>query len=218
MKATKKPLSIGLATLISLSFLYGCSSTENKDQPEASVSLPATAVAQNPDSVSKADDLPDEIAGEMLVITAKVKAINKKERIVTLQSPEGKISKIKCGPEVRNFKQIRVGDLVKTTLLETVEILVTEKVQAAAERVTEVDRAPLGSKPSFEVIDAIEVNAVIVGINYQTREVSLKGPEGNIIKMKAGAEIQHLDEVKVGDFVVTRLTRAASIEVSKPTK
>jgi hypothetical protein len=218
MKATKKPLSIGLATLISLSFLYGCSSTENKDQPEASVSLPATAVAQNPDSVSKADDLPDEIAGEMLVITAKVKAINKKERIVTLQSPEGKISKIKCGPEVRNFKQIRVGDVVKTTLLETVEILVTEKVQAASERVTEVDRAPLGSKPSFEVIDAIEVNAVIVGINYQTREVSLKGPEGNIIKMKAGAEIQHLDEVKVGDFVVTRLTRAASIEVSKPVK
>jgi len=218
MKATKKPLSIGLATLISLSFLYGCSSTENKDQPEPSVSLPATAVAQNPDSVSKADDLPDEIAGEMLVITAKVKAINKKERIVTLQSPDGKISKIKCGPEVRNFKQIRVGDVVKTTLLETVEILVTEKVQAASERVTEVDRAPLGSKPSFEVIDAIEVNAVIVGINYQTREVSLKGPEGNIIKMKAGAEIQHLDEVKVGDFVVTRLTRAASIEVSKPTK
>jgi hypothetical protein len=218
MKATKKPLSIGLATLISLSFLYGCSSTENKDQPEPSVSLPATAVAQNTDSVSKADDLPDEIAGEILVITAKVKAINKKERLVTLQSPDGKISKIKCGPEVRNFKQIRVGDVVKTTLLETVEILVTEKVQAASERVTEVDRAPLGSKPSFEVIDAIEVNAVIVGINYQTREVSLKGPEGNIIKMKAGAEIQHLDEVKVGDFVVTRLTRAASIEVSKPVK
>lgn len=218
MKATKKPLSIGLATLISLSFLYGCSSTENKDQPEPSVSLPATAVAQNTDSVSKADDLPDEIAGEILVITAKVKAINKKERLVTLQSPDGKISKIKCGPEVRNFKQIRVGDVVKTTLLETVEILVTEKVQAASERVTEVDRAPLGSKPSFEVIDAIEVNAVIVGINYQTREVSLKGPEGNIIKMKAGAEIQHLDEVKVGDFVVTRLTRAASIEVSKPAK
>ena len=218
MKATKKPLSIGLATLISLSFLYGCSSTENKDQPEPSVSLPATAVAQNTDSVSKADDLPDEIAGEIIVITAKVKAINKKERLVTLQSPDGKISKIKCGPEVRNFKQIRVGDVVKTTLLETVEILVTEKVQAASERVTEVDRAPLGSKPSFEVIDAIEVNAVIVGINYQTREVSLKGPEGNIIKMKAGAEIQHLDEVKVGDFVVTRLTRAASIEVSKPVK
>ena len=218
MKATKKPLSIGLATLISISFLYGCSSTENKDQPEPSVSLPATAVAQNPASVSKADDLPDEIAGEMLVITAKVKAINKKERLVTLQSPDGKISKIKCGPEVRNFKQIRVGDVVKTTLLETVEILVNEKVQAASERVTEVDRAPLGSKPSFEVIDAIEVNAVIVAIDYQTREVSLKGPEGNIIKMKAGAEIQHLDEVKVGDFVVTRLTRAASIEVSKPAK
>jgi hypothetical protein len=219
MKDKKHFQIIGFTTLIAVSLLSGCSSTENKDQPEPSVDIPVTEVIQASVSapVSQAD-LPDEIEGELIVITAKVKAINKKKREVTLQSADGKIAKVKCGPEVRNFKQIRVGDEVKTTLLESIELLVTEKEQPAAERVTEVDRAPLGSKPNIEVVDAVEVSASIVDIDYQTREVTLKGPEGRVLKMTAGPEIEHLEQIKVGDFVVARLTRAVSIEVSKPAK
>jgi hypothetical protein len=216
MKDKKHLLVIGFATLVAVSLLSGCSSNKKKDQPEPSVDIPTTEVIQAP--VSQANDLPDEIEGEMVVITAKVKAINKKKREVTLQSVDGKIAKVKCGPEVRNFKQIRIGDEVKTTLLESIELLVTEKEQPAAERVTEVDRAPLGSKPSIEVVDAVEVSASIVDIDYQTREVSLKGPEGRVLKMTAGPEIEHLEQIKVGDFVVARLTKAVSIEVSKPAK
>jgi len=70
-------------------------------------------------------DRPGRLEGELVVITATVKAIDKKNRVVTLQSPDGKVAKVKCGPEVRNFAQIRVGDEVKTSLLETVELFVT---------------------------------------------------------------------------------------------
>ena len=133
-----------------------------------------------------------------------------------MQSTDGKVAKIKCGPEVRNFAQIRVGDEVKTSLLETVELFVTGNNEPAAERVTEVARAPLGSKPGFAAIDAVEVKASVVAINYQTRKVTLKGPEGKIINVTAGHEVKRLNEVKVGDSVVARLTRAVSIEVSKP--
>ena len=135
-----------------------------------------------------------------------------------LQSADGKVAKIKCGPEVRNFAQIRVGDEVKTSLLETVELFVTGNNEPAAERVTEVARAPLGSKPGFAAIDAVEVKASVVAINYQTRKVTLKGPEGKIINVTAGDEVKRLNEFKVGDSVVARLTRAVSIEVSKPAK
>ena len=134
MKDKKHFQIIGFTALIAVSLLSGCASTENKDQPGPSVDIPVTEVIQAPVSapVSQAD-LPDEIEGELIVITAKVKAINKKKREVTLQSADGKIAKVKCGPEVRNFKQIRVGDEVKTTLLESIELLVTEKEQPAAE-------------------------------------------------------------------------------------
>jgi hypothetical protein len=93
---------------------------------------------------------------------------------------------------------------------------VTGKGEPLAERTTDVARAPLGSRPGFAAIDQVEVRASVVSIDYQTREVALKGPEGKVVKVKAGPEVKRLNEVKKGDSVVARLTRAISIVVSKP--
>ena len=210
MKSRKHWLILGSTALVTASLLSGCSSFESKDQPSQATGTPPPALA------AREQDRPGKIEGELIVITATVKAIDKKNRVVTLQSPDGKVAKVKCGPEVRNFAQIRVGDQVKTSLLETIELFVTGNNEPAAKRVTEVGRAPLGSRPGFAAVDAVEVRASVVAIDYKTRKVTLKGPEGKVITVKAGPEIKRLNEVKVGDSVVARLTRAVSIEVSKP--
>ena len=217
MKDKRHWLILGATALVTASLLSGCSSSGSKDSAQSLEAEPPTLVAQDQAAATQAqDNRPGGIEGELVVITATVKAIDKKNRVVTLQSPDGKVAKVKCGPEVRNFAQIRVGDEVKTSLLETVELFVTGNAEPAAERVTEVGRAPLGSKPGFAAIDAVEVKASVVAIDYQTRKVTLKGPEGKVIKVTAGPEVKRLNEVKVGDSVVARLTRAVSIEVSKP--
>ena len=213
-------LVLGATALVSASLLSGCSSTGSKNTAQSLEAEPPTLAAQDQAPATQAQtqtqDRPDGLEGELVVITATVKAIDKKNRVVTLQSPDGKVAKVKCGPEVRNFAQIRVGDVVKTSLLETVELFVTGNDEPAAEHVTEVGRAPLGNKPGFAAIDAVEVKATVVAIDYQTRKVTLKGPEGKVIKVTAGPQVKRLTEVNVGDSVVARLTRAVSIEVSKP--
>ena len=218
MKNKRHWLVLGATALITASLLSGCSSSGSKDSARSLEAEPPTLVAQEqaPATQTQTQDRPGGLEGELVVITATVKAIDKKNRVVTLQSPDGKVAKVKCGPEVRNFAQIRVGDVVKTSLLETFELFVTGNDEPAAERVTEVGRAPLGNKPGFAAIDAVEVKATVVAIDYQTRKVTLKGPEGKVIKVTAGAQVKRLTEVKVGDSVVARLTRAVSIEVSKP--
>ena len=216
MKDKRHWLIFGATALVTASLLSGCSSSGSKASAQSLEAEPPALVTQDQTPATQAQDRPGGIQGELVVITATVKAIDKKNRVVTLQSPEGKVAKVKCGPEVRNFAQIHVGDQVKTSLLETVELFVTGSKEPAAERVTEVGRAPLGSKPGFAAVDAVEVKATVVAINYWTREVTLKGPEGKVIKVKAGPEIKRLNEVKKGDSVVARLTRAVSIEVSKP--
>ncbi|MGR8999507.1 MAG: hypothetical protein ACU88J_10720 [Gammaproteobacteria bacterium] len=217
MKNKNHWLIFGSTALITASLLSGCSSSGSKDQPaQSSMTEPSPLVAQDRAAATQAENRPGGLEGELVVVTAQVKAIDKKNRVVTLQSPDGKVAKVKCGPEVRNFAQIHVGDEVKTSLLETVELFVAGNEEPGAERVTEVGRAPLGSKPGFAAVDAVEVNASVVAIDYQTREVTLKGPEGKVIKVKAGPEVKRLNEVKIGDSVVARLTRAISIEVSKP--
>jgi Cu/Ag efflux protein CusF len=217
MKNIRHWLILGVTALFTASLLSGCSSSGNKDISARSLEAePPTLVAQDQAAETQSQDRPGGLEGELVVITATVKAIDKKSRVVTLQSTDGKVAKIKCGPEVRNFDQIRVGDEVKTSLLETVELFVTGNAEPAAERVTEVGRAPLGSKPGFAAVDAVEVKASVIAIDYQTRKVTLKGPEGKIVKVTAGPEVKLLNEVKEGDSVVARLTRAVSIEVSKP--
>ena len=218
MNSKRHWLILGSTALFTASLLSGCSSSGSKDQPtQSSATAPPPLVSQDQTAATQAQDRPGGLEGELVVITVTVKAIDKKNRVVTLKSPDGKVAKVKCGPEVRNFAQIHVGDVVKTSLLETVELFVTGSAEPAAGRVTEVGRAPLGSKPGFAAIDAVEVKASVVAIDYQTRKVTLKGPEGKVIKVTAGPEVKRLNEVKVGDSVVARLTRAVSIEVSKPT-
>jgi Cu/Ag efflux protein CusF len=217
MKNKRHWLILGSTALVTASLLSGCSSSGNKDLSAQSLEAePPTLVAQDQATATQAQARPGGLEGQLVVITATVKAIDKKNRVVTLQSPDGKVAKVKCGPEVRNFDQIHVGDVVKTSLLETVELFVTGSAEPAAGRVTEVGRAPLGSKPGFAAVDAVEVKAAVVAIDYQTRKVTLKGPEGNVINVTAGPEVRRLNEVKVGDSVVARLTRAVSIEVRKP--
>jgi Cu/Ag efflux protein CusF len=217
MKDKRHWLVIGFTALVTASLLSGCSSSASKETPaQSSATAPDTLVAQDQAAATKAEDRPGGLEGELVAGTAIVKAIDKKNRVVTLKSPDGKKTKVKCGPEVRNFDQIRVGDDVTTTLLKTVELFVTGEQTPSAERATEVERAPLGSKPGFSVVDTVEVKTSVVAIDYQTRDVTLKGPEGKVLKVKAGPEVKRLNEVKMGDTVVARLTRAISIEVSNP--
>lgn len=214
MKAKKYWLVLGATALMSATLITGCSSADKK-QP----AVAQAAVEQKAPVPAVTDGKPGGTEGELLVVNATVKAINKKNRLVTLKFEDGKEKKIKCGPEVRNFSQIRVGDNVKAQFLESVELEVKGPgAKPSSERESELARAPLGSKPGFAAIDAVEISATVQSIDYKTRNVTLLGPEGKILKLKAGPEVNRLQEVKQGDTVVARLTKAASIIVSAPEK
>lgn len=211
----RKFVACGFAVCLSLLAvsLLGCSHADKKPTPEAQA--PAPAVAEAPAAESK----PAGVEGELVVVNATVKAVDKKNRVVTLRFEDGREARVKCGPEVRNFAQIHVGDNVKAQFLESVELIVGGPgAKPSADRQTEVARAPKGSKPGIVAVDAVEVNATVQSIDYTTRDVTLVGPEGKVVKLKAGPEVKRLADVKQGDVVTARLTKAVSIIVSAPVK
>jgi hypothetical protein len=223
----------GCAALVATMLLTGCAGSTGgavAQQAASNAQAAATgaaaktvadsAAASAGASAAKADDdRPGAAEGELVVVTATVKAVDKKHRIVTLKYPDGKEAKVKCGPEVRNFAQIKVGDDVTAEFLETVELFVTAPQGAPTTNSAQaVERSPLGSKPGIVAVETIEVTSTVEAIDYTTREVKLKGPEGKIMKVKAGPEVKRLNEVKKGDTVVARLTEAVSIKVSSPKK
>ena len=97
MKDKRHWLIFGATALVTASLLSGCSSSGSKDSAQSLEAEPPARVAQDQTPATQAQDRPGGIQGELVVITATVKAIDKKNRVVTLQSPEGKVAKVKCG-------------------------------------------------------------------------------------------------------------------------
>lgn len=72
---------------------------------------------------------------------------------------------------------------------------------------------PMGRAEAIHATLTAEVTAV----NLATREVTLKGPQGNEVTVEAGPAVKRLDEVKVGDNVRVDYLVAVAAEVRPPT-
>lgn len=77
------------------------------------------------------------------------------------------------------------------------------------------DDAGQGSeKPSIDVANTAEVTATVEAIDPGSRTVVLRGPEGREITVRVQDDVD-LDDVDVGDKVVTRYREAVAIRVTE---
>jgi hypothetical protein len=73
-----------------------------------------------------------------------------------------------------------------------------------------------GTEPGKAVVGQLtEVTATITAINPATREVTLKGPQGNEVAVTAGPDVKNFDNMKVGDSVKVQYFDALSLELTK---
>jgi hypothetical protein len=164
--------------------------------------------------------LPSGVVGENVVsVTATVKALDQKTRMVTLQRPDGSLIKFKAGEEVRNLPQVKVGDEVKVTYYESLAYEVKKPGESApGTKVAEgMKRAELGEKPGGIAGQVTTVTATIAGIDKAAGTVTLRSPEGELTTIKA-RNPDNLNRVSVGDLVEITYTEALGISVETPQK
>ncbi len=152
--------------------------------------------------------------------TATVTKIDKKDRWVTLKLADGSLVDVQAGPAVKNFDQIKVGDLVVANEQDTVTIEVLPAGQAApnVSGGTAVVGAPKGAKPMGVMVDTTVVSGEVTEIDYAKRSITLKGPAGNLRTLQVGPAATKFDTIKKGDVVVLTLKTATSLEVTAPPK
>lgn len=75
------------------------------------------------------------------------------------------------------------------------------------------ESAPTADKPSMFASETVVMTALVEAINHETREVTLRGPEGNSVSFVVGEEARNLDQVNVDDMVVAEYVQSISIEV-----
>lgn len=65
------------------------------------------------------------------------------------------------------------------------------------------------------VAQTVKLTATITAIDKSTRDVTLKGPQGNEVTVTAGPEVKRFDSLKVGDQVDVQYVEALTLELKK---
>ena len=68
-------------------------------------------------------------------------------------------------------------------------------------------------KPSMSTSQTVILTAMVEAINHETREVTLRGPEGKTVSFVASTDARNLPQVQVGDIVMAEYVQSMSIEV-----
>ena len=148
---------------------------------------------------------------------ATVTAVNPKTREITLRDNTGEVTTIVAGEEVRNFPQIKVGDILRVRMLQS--LLMEVRPHNALVTRTEVEEgvalAPKGGQPGMATGRRITTVVTIQALDMKKDFVKFTLPNGEVrtttAKTSAGKELLHT--LKVGDQVDVVFTDAVGISL-----
>jgi Cu/Ag efflux protein CusF len=166
--------------------------------------LPLVALAQKPVTQTEATEL-----------TTKIEAIDKTARLVTLKDKDGESETIYCGPEVKRFDELKVGDTVTVRYYESIAYAIRKPGQPsglpAATGDTTITRSK-GARPGGTIARQETATVTIKAIDPKVPSVTVLTEDGRTVSFKV-EDKKNLKDVKVGDKVEITYTEAAMISV-----
>ncbi len=161
----------------------------------------------------------DEVAGVSTadVAVAVITAISPETREITLKDGDKEFT-YTAGPEVRNFDQLKRGDIVLVGYFAGLvfDIKPADGQQPARKDVIAVQRAAEGDKPGVAIQHTVHAVGTVEDINKEERTITIKGPEHTVI-LKVSKAVD-LEKVKKGDRVDATYTTLYAIQVEPAPK
>lgn len=148
-------------------------------------------------------------------ITATVKSVDQKTRMVTVVGESGKPFTFKASDEVKNLAQLKKGDVVTVDYFDSVVIAVSKPGKNAPESsaTAAMARAKPGEKPGAAAGADVTIVATVTAIAPEKDSVTLKTQEGKVETLPV-KNPENLTGVMVGDQVVINATRAVAVSVT----
>jgi len=150
--------------------------------------------------------------------SSTIEKIDSKTREVTLKRQDGSLVTIVAGDEVRNFAQMKVGDIVETEIVQAVAVTLEPAHTQVRERRDTYSgaRALPGEKPGAKTVHSVEAVGTVQAIDTKARQVTIRGAKQTVTL--GVADDVDLSKVKVGDNVHVGYVESVSIQVKAPTK
>lgn len=172
---------------------------------------------------SKGDTAPLFTSGtikeNVVSATAEVIAIDHASRNVALRMADGSEVAFEAGPQVRNLDQVRAGDSVRVSYLESIVYHLRKPGEATAGVAVEegVLRSEPGEAPASAVARTVFVTATVRALDPSVPSVTLAAANGELRTLKV-RDADRLTGVKIGDLVEFAFTQAVAVELEKLTR
>jgi ribosomal protein L21 len=150
---------------------------------------------------------------ESVTVTATIEAIDRGNRLVTLKGEKGNLVTVQVGEEMKRFDELKVGDKVSATYMESVAVVVRQPGQPAPTSGSgpAVTRSTGAPGATAAVQDTITVT--VVSVDKANQAVTVKRKDGSDVSMRV-ENPKYLEAVKAGDTVDITYTRALMVSVA----
>ncbi|NSX16542.1 hypothetical protein [Cupriavidus taiwanensis] len=156
---------------------------------------------------------------EEAVISGKIIDIDPDTKAVLVQGPRGNVVELVGGDEVRNFGQIRKGDILTVArgaaLVAALEP-VDSKATALGESVERTTRAAEGGKPGIMREITTTVTAQITKVDPAKRQLTFRGPRETLRTVKVQDPAIDLKGIKQGQMAKIVYREVVAITVKAP--
>jgi hypothetical protein len=163
-------------------------------------------------------DQPVAVEASLVTVTAKVLAIDLKNRLVALKGPLNEWV-VEVGPEVQNLPQVKVGDNVVVKYYEAIAIDIKkpEKAKVGMVQTVKLDKAVPGERPAGLMCTQTTMNMKVLVVNLGDNSVTFKGPKKRVewVKVKDPNLQPYLKDLKVGDIVTITYDEALAVSVEE---
>ena len=156
----------------------------------------------------------------LIEATATVEAIDMDNRLVTIKGPEGRLTTIRAGEEVKNLPQVKVGDKVNISYYEGTALKIFPPGKEQPELGTEVEggavTAAPGEKPAGIAGSVTTTTVEIMEVDPYKKTISFRSPDKGYrtVSVKDSHLEHYLKELKKGDVVQAVTTESVAIAVT----
>lgn len=143
---------------------------------------------------------------------ATVQSVDLARRRLTLTGPYGNTITCQVDERVRNLDQIKQGDVVTLTYLESTALQVVRKAEPEDGEDTVILSASSGEKPAGETVRQGSVTAEVVGLDKARGALTLKDCEGECRTILV-RHPERLAPLKIGDLLSITYSEALAVSV-----
>lgn len=162
---------------------------------------------------TKAMVITDTVTAQATIID-----VNKKDRRIKLKDQKGEEFEVIAGDEVKNFAQIKKGDILEVEYRRAAATRLDKADDRAGAAAQTIEAAPLGAKPGVVATSTSTIVATVLEIDTKKRLLTAQGPKGGIVTIEVPADNKNFDKLKKGDRISAVYTEALAISVRTPTK